>query len=236
MAVATNSTGTSKEQGRLWDDRGFYRKALAAVAPLPMLAMGVNYLLLDLPGSGPFNDIVASAARQESVLVAMSWVTLLFFAFLIPAVLAVVTVSRLRAPLLSAAGAVLTVPGFAVGFGTGPDDTQLALLTHQENLDAATVASLDNAMWGVPAVGLAALLFILGITIGIPLIGVALTRSQVVPKGFGVALIVGGFTHPFMPTHTLAGIGLIIAAVGFAGASIGLLRLGNEELAPKPCR
>ena len=236
MTVATNPTQPSEEQGRLWDDRGFYRKALAVVAPLPMLAMGINYLLLEMPGSGPFNDMVAAAARQEGMLVAMSWVTLLFYAFLIPAVLAVVTVSRLRSPRLCAAGIVLTVPGFALGFGTGPNDTQLALLTHQQNLDTATIATLDNAMWGIPPVGLASLLFILGITIGIPLTGIALARSQVVSKGFGFALIFGGFTHPFMPTHTLAGIGLIIAAIGFAGASLGLLRLSNDDLATEPRR
>ncbi len=125
MTVATNSAQTSEDQGRLWDDRGFYRTTLAVVAPLPMLAMGTNYLLLDMPGSGPFNDIVAAATRQEGVLVAMSWVTLLFYAFLIPAVLAVVTVSRLRAPRLCAAGVALTVPGFALGFGTGPTTPNL---------------------------------------------------------------------------------------------------------------
>ena len=45
----------------------------------------------------------------------------------------------------------------------------------------------------------------------------------------GIALAVGGFTHPFMPGHTAAGIGLLVAALGFAGASWALLRTSNDE-------
>jgi hypothetical protein len=37
-----------------------------------------------------------------------------------------------------------------------------------------------------------------------------------------------------MPTHLLAGAGLIIAAVGFFGASLGLLRMRNDDLAIRP--
>jgi hypothetical protein len=45
----------------------------------------------------------------------------------------------------------------------------------------------------------------------------------------GIALAFGGFSHPFMPTHLTAGIGLVIAAIGFAGATVALLRTSNED-------
>jgi hypothetical protein len=231
MALTTNADTTAGAQARPWDDRGFYRKALAVVAPIPMVAMGVNYLGVEMPGDGPFKDMLAAAARQENVLVAMDWVVLLFFAFLIPAVIAVALVTRRRAPRLTAVGLVLTIPGFAVGFGAGPNDTHLALLTHQKHLDTSAMAALDTAMWGVPSAGIASLLFIVGITIGLLLLGIALTRSRAVPAWYGVALAFGGFTHPFMPTHVLAGVGLMIAAIGFFGASLALLRMSNDDLA-----
>lgn len=231
MTTATNADPTAGEQARPWDDRGFYRRTLAVVAPIPMLAMGVNYLIVEMPGDGPFKDMQAAAARQENVLVAMDWVILLFFAFLIPAVIAVAVVTRRRAPRLTAVALVLTIPGFAVGFGAGPNDTHLALLAHQNHLDTSTMAALDTAMWGVPSAGISSLLFIVGITIGLLLLGIALARSRAVPVWYGVALAFGGFTHPFMPTHLLAGGGLIIAAVGFLGASLGLLRMSNNDLA-----
>jgi hypothetical protein len=231
MTLATNTETTAGKPAHLWDDRGFYRKALAVVAPLPMLAMGVNYILVEMPGDGPFKDMVAAASRQEHLLVDMNWLILVFFAFLIPAVIAVAVVTRRRAPRLTVAGLVLTVPGFALGFGAGPDDTQLALLTHQKHLDLSTMTALDTALWGTPSAGLSSLLFIVGITIGLLLLGIALTRARGIPAWYGVALAFGGFTHPFMPTHTLAGVGLIIAAVGFFGASLGLLRMSNDALA-----
>lgn len=228
--TAVGKKTTKKTRPR--EDRGFYRKALAIVAPLPLLAMGANYLAADVPGNGSFGEVLDAARRQESLLVVMSWVTMLFFAFLIPAVIAVAAVTRKRAPRLTAWGIALTVPGFALGFSMGPGDTGLALLTVQKHLDVPSMNALDKAIRQTPTLGVSSLLFIVGIVIGLLLLGIALAKSHVVPVWFGVALAFGGFTHPFMPTHTLAGIGLIIAAVGFSGASLGLLRMSNDEFAP----
>jgi hypothetical protein len=41
--------------------------------------------------------------------------------------------------------------------------------------------------------------------------------------------MVGGATHPFIPSHIGQGIGLLVAAAGFTGASITLLRMRNDE-------
>jgi membrane protein implicated in regulation of membrane protease activity len=210
--------------------------ALAVAAPLPMLAMGTVYLLTDVPGDGPFADVLAAAHRQTSTLVAMSWVQLVFSALLVPAVLAVAVVTRRRAPRLTAAGVVLTVPGFALGIGNGAGDTGLALTTVRHHLDPAAMTALDDAWQQDPVVAVCGLLFIIGIVIGLLLLGTALARSGAVPAWFGVALALGGVTHPFMPTHVLAAVGLYVAAVGFAGASLALLRTSDDGLAPAPER
>jgi hypothetical protein len=52
----------------------------------------------------------------------------------------------------------------------------------------------------------------------------------------GIALGLGGFTHPFLPSHVLAGLGLLVAAVGFAGASWALLRTSNDDFDLPRCR
>jgi hypothetical protein len=83
---------------------------------------------------------------------------------------------------------------------------------------------------------IAGLLFILGITIGLLLLGIALWRSRVAPAWMGMALALGGFTHPFMPGHVAAGVGLVVAAVGFAGASRALLRMRNDDFDLPPAR
>lgn len=216
------------------DDRTFYRRALALVAPLPMLAMGLGYLLLDMPGDGKFSEMVDAAARQSDLLHVLHWTEGLFFAFLVPAVIAVAAVTRRTSPRLTAVGICLTVPGFALGFGMLPNDQVLAVLTNEQNLDVTAVSALDEAYWALPQSGLGALLFLVGIVIGLLLLGIALARSGAAPVWTGVALALGGFTHPFLPHHVVTGLGLFVAAAGFAGASWALWRMSNDDFAPAP--
>lgn len=234
MTQTSNSTREVQAAAAPHEDRAFYRRALAVVAPLPMLAMGTIWLLTDVVGGGPFDDILAAARRQTDTFQAMSWVQMVFFALLIPAVLAVAAVTRRTAPRLTAWGVVLTVPGFALGFSNGTGDIGLALITVREDLDPAASRALAEAWQQEPNIGISGLLFIIGVVFGLLLLGIALARSGTVPAAFGIALAVGGFTHPFMPTHELAGIGLYVAAVGFSGASLALWRMSNDDFAPAP--
>jgi hypothetical protein len=41
--------------------------------------------------------------------------------------------------------------------------------------------------------------------------------------------MIGGVTHPFIPNHIGQGIGLFVAAAGFVGVSMALLRMSNDE-------
>lgn len=229
-------SATIQDEGRgAGDDRGFYRTALAVVAPLPMVVMGLTYLLTDMPGDGPFQDMVDAAARQQGLFDWIPWLSLLWGGFLIPAVIAVAAVTRRTSPRLTAVGIALTVPGLGIGL-TGPNDTLMAHVTQRDGLDVATVGELDEALWGLPYVGVGSLLFIVGIVIGLLLLGIALARSGAAPVFFGVALAVGGSTHPFLSPlgHVVTGLGLWVAAVGFAGASLALLRMSNDNFAPAP--
>jgi len=216
------------------DDRSFYRIALAAVTPLPMIVMGLTYMLLDVPGDGTFREMVASVTDQQTAVQATLWLSLAWFAFLVPAVIAVAAVTRRTSPRLTAIAVVLTVPGIALGFA-GPNDTVLAYLTHTKNLDVQQMSDLDKALWALPQFDIGSLLFIVGIVIGLLLLGIALAKSGAVSRTYGVALAVGGFTHPFLGAlgHTIQGIGLLVAAVGFAGASLALLRMPNDQFLPR---
>jgi len=214
------------------DTRRYYRMALAGIAPLPLAAMGVNYLVLGVPAGAEFPETAGAIAADPSV--APSWLDAMgavFFALLIPAVLAVAAVTWRRVPRLTAAAVTLTVPGFALGFGMLPNDTRLAQLTHELGLDVSAIAALDKAWAEQPLVMLAGLWFIVGIVIGLGMLGVALWRSRQAPAWTGIALALGGATHPFLPGNTAQGIGLIIGAIGFGGASFALLRMRDDEFA-----
>jgi hypothetical protein len=235
--MTINETAPSVPAARtrpLRDVRGFWRVLLAVIAPLPMLFMGIKYVLSPDHGDETFEQTVALYTQHRSQLELLEWLQVPFLALLVPAVFAVVWVSRRGAPRLTTAGALVALGGLCAGFGILPGVPHPAHLTVRDGLDVAAVSKLDTAMGEHPIVQIGGLLFIVAITIGLLLLGLAMWRSGAAPAWMGWALALGGFTHPFMPGHVAAGLGLVVAAVGFAGASLALLRMPNEEfdLAP----
>lgn len=220
------------------DLRRFWRVLLAVIAPLPMLFMGVQNLLSPVDGGEPFAGAVAAYRADLDLAAVLQWLQVPFLALLTPAAFAVAWVARRGAPRLATAGALVTLTGFLTGFGVLGGSPHPAYLTARDNLDVAAVGRLVAADGEHPIVLLGGLLFILGITIGLLLLGIALWRSRTAPAWTGAALALGGFTHPFLPGHVAAGIGLLVAAAGFAGASVALLRTRDDafDLPPAPAR
>lgn len=218
------------------DVRGFWRFLLAVVAPVPMLAQAIGTLVSPADAGAAFPETVAAAAADQQAFTATQWLNAVFVIGLIPATVAVAWAARRGAPRLATIGAVVALTGFLSGFGLLPDDHALALATTREALDLQAMTRLDGALWAMPVSGLASLLFIVGLTIGLALLGTALWRSRVAPAWTGIALIAGAVTHPFLPGAALAATGLAVGAVGFAGATVALLRLRNEEFDLPPVR
>ncbi|MEU4393288.1 hypothetical protein [Kribbella sp. NPDC023855] len=210
------------------DVRGFWRVLLAVVAPLPMLFMGVYYLISPVDGDAPFQETLAAVTADPGRFELMQWLQVPFF-LLIPAMFAAAWVSRRRAPRLATAGGLLAVGGMSAGFFLLPGVVGLQYLTVHDGLDAGAMEKLAAAFEKQPTVQIGGLLFILAVTVGLLLLGIALWRSRVAPAWMGIALALGGFTHPFLPGHLAAGIGLLVAAIGFAGASVALLRTSNDS-------
>lgn len=187
-----------------------YRRLLALVAPLPMIAEGAKYLTARINGDATFAQQVAAMRGHSGTGQLAAWLDLVFFAFLIPAVIACGWLTWRSSRRLTLAAMLLTVPGFAIGFGGNFNSDLLANLTASKNFDAVTMQKLADAAQAQPSVGIASLLFILGIVIGLLLLGIALIKSDRVPKAYGLALAAGGFTHPFLGAagHVAQGIGL----------------------------
>jgi hypothetical protein len=211
------------------DVRGFWRILLAVIAPLPMLAKAVYYLLTPVDGGTGFRETVAAYAGREPLIQTLTWLDAVFLGLLIPATFAVAWVARRGAPRLATAGALLSLGGFLAGVSVLGGVPGPAYLTVTHGLDLEAMAALSDAYDGEPIALAAGLLFITGIVIGLSVLGVALWRSRVAPAWMGMVLVVGGATHPFLPGHLAQGIGLVAAAVGFAGASVALLRMRNDD-------
>ena len=211
------------------DRRGFWRILLAIIVPMPMLAKGVFYLLTPVAGDVTFKESVASFEANRDILEALKWIDAVFVVTLIPATIAVAWVARRGAPRLTTAGAVIALTGFFFGISLLGGVMTPALLTVQHDLDVTSMAALDDAVHSEPLLGIASLLFIVGIVFGLGLLGGALKRSKAVPAWVGLAVMIGGATHPFIPHHIGQGIGLFVAAAGFVGVSVALLRMTNDE-------
>ena len=213
----------------LSDVRGFWRVLLAVIAPLPFVAKRIYYLITPVEGDTNFRKSVTAFAAHQQVVGALKWFDAVFVVGLIPATFAVAWVSRRSAPRLATAGAVIGLLGFLAGLTLLGGVETPPLVTVQHHLDVDAMAKLDHALQGEPLLGIASLLFIVGVVFGLGLLGAALWRSRVAPAWMGIALMVGGATHPFIPSHVGQGIGLLVAAVGISGVSIALLRMRNDE-------
>jgi hypothetical protein len=211
------------------DRRGFWRILLAVVAPAPMLAKGIAYLLSPVPGDASFEETVTAFAPHPHLLESMKWLDAVFVVTLIPATVAAAWVARRGAPRLTTAAAFIALSGFLAGFGLLGGVETPAMVTLQHDLDPTTMSALEDAMTSEPLLGIASLLFILGVVVGLGLIGGALRRSRAVPAWAAFAVLLGGATHPFIPTSAGQGIGLLVGAAGFSGVSAALLRMTNDE-------
>ncbi|WP_248960759.1 proton-conducting transporter transmembrane domain-containing protein [Sphaerisporangium perillae] len=230
MTLGDTTTAAGPSAARpLRDVRGFWRVLLAVVAPLPMIAKGVYYLLSPVEGGAEFKDTVAAFAAHPQLADTLKWFDAVFVAGLVPATFAVAWAARRGAPRLTTAGALIALVGFLAGVSLLGGVLTPALLTVQHDLDIDAMAKLDQAWNNEPLIMVAGLLFIVGIVFGLGLLGAALWRSRVAPAWMGIALMAGGITHPFVPGHIGQGVGLLVTAAGFAGASVALLRMRNDE-------
>jgi hypothetical protein len=211
------------------DVRGFWRVLLAIIAPLPMLAKAIYYVLSPVDGGAEFSDTLAAYAGHEELLPVLTWLDAVFVTLLIPATFAVAWVARRGAPRLATVAALISLVGFFAGVGLLGGVIGIESLTVRHSLDVEAMAGLSDVYANEPIILVAGLLFIVGIVFGLGLLGIALWRSRVAPAWLGIALAAGGFTHPFIPGHVAQGVGLAVAAVGFAGASVALLRMRNDD-------
>ncbi len=218
------------------DTRSFWRLLLAVVVPLPFLAKGAYYVLVPVDGDADFAATVGAFEAHRGLLETLKWLDAAFVVLLLPATVAIAWVARRGAPRLTTAGAAIALAGFLFGLSLLGGVETPALVTAQHDLDRSSMSALDRTLTHEPLLGLASLLFIAGVVLGLGLLGGALLRSRAVPVWAGLCVLLGGATHPFLPTHVGQGAGLWVAAVGCVGVSAALLRMPDDafDLPPTP--
>ena len=228
MKSRTEPRATPETMAPPRDRRGFWRILLAIIVLVPMPAKAVYYLLTPVAGDVTFRESVTWFEAHRGLMETLKWLDAVFVVLLIPATVGVVWVARRGAPRLTTAGALIALSGFFTGIALLPSGN-LGLITVQHDLDVTSMAALQDAMDHEPLLGIASGMFIAGIVFGLGLLGAALRRSRAVPAWVAFAVMLGGATHPFIPTTVGQGVGLLVLGAGFAGVSVALMRMTNDE-------
>ena len=223
---ATTTAGRSARRP-VRDLRTFWRRTLAVLVPVPMVALAAEMAVAPFPLGGSLSATIAGDAANPGAAQASLWLSMIFGLAVVPATMAVLWTARRGAPKLTLAAGVLLLLGFSAAV---PDSDLAAVVAAQQGLDPGLVQALDDAVWTQPAVGISTLLFLVGQGVGLILLGIALWRARVVPAWLGIVLAVSGPAHLFMPGGNAgAAASWAMTAVGYAGASVALWRMRDAD-------
>lgn len=137
IITSSGSTATLHDDGlgkSPPDARRFWRVLLAAVAPLPALALAVAALVTPYQVEADAAAALADAAADQRAMRIVTWLGLLAALTLVPTTIAVAWVCRRRAPRLTAVGAVLSLAGFGATAAL-PNGDLMALAAVRNDLD-----------------------------------------------------------------------------------------------------
>jgi hypothetical protein len=206
--------------------------ALALVAPLAPLAVGLGDILVPQPDeSGALLDEVGANPGLASAAGAVALVAVLFF---VPGVLAAGLAALRGAPRLASAGLLIAVPGWSAAF-VFPDLVGLANAMTSTGIDrSSAVRVLDHlGSFASPSLAVAVMLFVVGHIVGTVLLGLALWRSRAVPRAIAGALTVSQPLHfvafVILGNDVLDGLAYLLTALGFGAAGWAVHRAARQD-------
>ncbi len=220
---------TTPRPTRVHDARGFWRLLLAGVVPIPWLAKGIQYMILERDDAHSADLIRYDVSHH--LYAYLQWLDVLFVVLVVPSILAMVLVSRRGAPRLSTWAAVLMGGGFLMVLPLNIDDDQLSWVAARKGHDPATVGRFLDDAANDPRVGLGGLGFLVAIVVGSILVALALWKSHAVAGWAALLVGLGGATHIFIGAfgHVVHGAGLVVLAIGCVAVSRRLLTMSDEE-------
>lgn len=200
------------------------------VAPWLIVAAETGHALTT-PGGKDDIDPAVGLALTADHLTAMRWLSLTAMIgalLLVPAVLGVMRLVRIRAARLGLIGGVLTATGYVCYFALVLQGafTQAAMVTTggstSQNIEVLQAFNDDplGALWVGP-------LFVLGNIVGTFLLGLALVRARTVARLAGYGLMTWSVLHVLSFSPFFEVVGATAQAVGFALAAVALLRGGT---------
>lgn len=218
------------------DLRSRSRVLAAVLLPIGPAAVAVLRLILPYTTASSSADAVQKVTVHQTAQSIVVWLGFLACLTLLPAVIFAGRVVGRKAPRLAAAATILLVTGYISLAWLTVGDAYLLYGVQHHLPNAVLVGMFDGVVH--PAAGVAAGLFVLGHVLGTILLGVGMLRGRVVPPWAAIATIIAQPLHFVAavivgsPSLDLVGWGL--NAVGFAALSVAILRLSDDEWAPRP--
>ena len=231
---ATAESTEQKGRAKVHDARGFWRVLLAVLVPIPWLAKGIQYIVLELDYEHNADQIRYDATHHAYAY--LQWLDVLFVVLVIPSILTMVLVSRRGSPRLSTAAAIVMGGGFLMVLPLNIDSDQLTWDAAQKGRSPALIGQFIDDAANDPRTGLGGLGFLIAIVFGSILIALALWKSRAI-AGWAATLVgLGGATHIFIGSlgHVVHGAGLVVLAIGCLAVSHRLLTMSNDELDVPP--
>lgn len=218
------------------DTRTFRRRSLAVLLPIGPLCVAAVRLILPYGTADSPSAQLAAVANGQGAQSAVLWLTMAAELALIPALFVLTRMAMRRAPVLAMVAIALALPGYlSLGALGALDAATLAAVT--AGLSPASGAALLGELAAQPALTAGLALFVVGHVLGTVLLGVALLRAQAIPGWAAWALIASQPLHLAIVVTSgptiLDGLAWGLTALGFAAASITLLRMTDDAYEPR---
>ena len=229
------STAVDIRTGTGPDLRHASRVLAAVLLPVGPACVAILRFVLPYTTADDEKDIVRLIAAHQTAQNAVVWLGFVASLTLPPAVIFACRVVGRRSPRLAAVAAPLLVLGYlSLAWLTMGDVVVLYGVRH--HLPLSTLADMYGSTH--PVQNIAAGLFVAGHVLGTILLGVGMLRGRVVHPLLAWATIVAQPVHfvaaVIVPSHPLDLVGWGLNAVGFAALSVAILRLADDEWAPRP--
>lgn len=223
------ATLTADQAAKVHDTRGFWRRLLAVVVPIPWMAKGVQYIVYTPDYEHTAAQITYNSAHDTYSY--LQWLDALFVVLVVPSILGMVVLTRRTAPRLASAAALLMAGGFLLALplnNVGAEDWS-TWAAAQQGLDPESTGVILDAL-ADPRQPVGILGFLVAIVFGSIVIGLALWRGKAVPTWSALAITLGGATHIFLGfNHVVHGAGLLVLAAGCVGVSLALSQMPDDD-------
>lgn len=206
------------------------RVPLALLLPVGPAAVAVLRYVMPYDTTSTGAEVVREVAAHQTAQNAVVWLGFLAMLTLVPAVLAVGKLARRDAPRLAALGVALLVPGYLVLGWLVASDAAVLFAVRQGLPADISAEAYENLHPGIaPALGI----FVVGHVLGTALLGTALLRGTTIPRWAAIAVLTSQPLHfvaaVIVSSHELDLVAWGLNAVGFAAASVAMLRMSDEE-------